>query len=605
MNKENNNSMSIVREYSNWFLFVTVNKIETEIMNSSIKPLSGKEKIETEYGDNLMYKLGMLGRYNVVSVRSEMGTSDPGAIRDTLEEAIEYCNPIAVFLVGVAWGANEEKQNIGDVLIVRTTDNYNHAKVESGGYINRGIPQESSLFLYKRFNEFDKWEFILPDGQLARRHAGQFICGEMLLNDKPYKLSLMQRYKEAIGGDMESFTFATTAKKNNINNWIVIKGICDWGYDKGQDKDRKQKIAMTSVMSLCKEIFSQKNIFNTILKKKEESDVEDLDKKVRINSYKLFHERNSIPMTIEKLGKLCGLSRAKVGKYEKINADAYEDSLGIFPLCPLRDIRKLEKGLNLKENSLIVKEEEIKYKKYKDYYQKRKGLKQYPKVNKPIRALFFDFDGTIVNKDDKLTSWQRIWKFLGYDIELCDKFHRQFMEDIITHDRWCKITEEYFKKKSLSRDDMKEIAKQFTILDDFDEVFESFKALGMQLYIVSGSISTIIRDVLGERCLYFDEISANEFIYDENRKLDKIIGTSFDFEGKAKFIKEKMEFLNISAEEVLFIGNSFNDAHVYLSGARTLCINPTQTNYTNKIYWNDYLYDVSSFKDIKNRIMNK
>ena len=39
----------------------------------------------------------------------------------------------------------------------------------------------------------------------------------------------------------------------------------------------------------------------------------------------------------------------------------------------------------------------------------------------------------------------------------------------------------------------------------------------------------------------------------------------------------------------MFVGNGANDQTVYLSGARTLCINPDDADYKNSKYWNFYI----------------
>lgn len=56
----------------------------------------------------------------------------------------------------------------------------------------------------------------------------------------------------------------------------------------------------------------------------------------------------------------------------------------------------------------------------------------------------------------------------------------------------------------------------------------------------------------------------------------------------------------IPAKEILFIGNSFNDARVYKSGAHTLCVNPTLKNSHNRKYWHDTIDEIKSFAEILN-----
>lgn len=144
---------------------------------------------------------------------------------------------------------------------------------------------------------------------------------------------------------------------------------------------------------------------------------------------------------------------------------------------------------------------------------------------------------------------------------------------------------------------MKKIASEMVLIDGCKETLMELKSRDVLLYIVSGSIREIIKEVLGDMVNLFEDISANKF-YFQKGKLSRIVGTEYDFEGKAEYIKQIVNENKINASEVLFVGNSFNDTFVHLSGARTLCINPQNTNYTNSIYWHDYIREVNNLREI-------
>ena len=129
------------------------------------------------------------------------------------------------------------------------------------------------------------------------------------------------------------------------------------------------------------------------------------------------------------------------------------------------------------------------------------------------------------------------------------------------------------------------------------ETLEFLRQKDIMLYIVSGSIREIIRDVLGDMTSFFEDISANKFYFRGNQ-FDRILGTDYDFEGKCEYIRRLIDETKVLPSEVLFIGNSFNDTHVHMSGARTLCINPINTNYTNTIYWHDYIRELQDLHEI-------
>lgn len=135
------------------------------------------------------------------------------------------------------------------------------------------------------------------------------------------------------------------------------------------------------------------------------------------------------------------------------------------------------------------------------------------------------------------------------------------------------------------------------LINGCKETLQELKRRDVLLYIVSGSIREIIREVLGDMVSLFEDISANKF-YFERGKLSRIAGTEYDFEGKAEYVRAIINENKVNATEVLFIGNSFNDTFVHLSGVRALCIDPQNTNYTNSIYWHDYMREVDNLKEI-------
>lgn len=224
-----------------------------------------------------------------------------------------------------------------------------------------------------------------------------------------------------------------------------------------------------------------------------------------------------------------------------------------------------------------------------------------------IKVIVFDFDGTLT-KSGKVakTTWENIWVSLGYDVRECQTLHKKFDRKEISHSQWCQLTEEKFKIKKLKSEVLNEISKNIELISGVERTFLELSKRNIKIYIVSGSILYIIKKVLGELTQYVDDIKANDLMFDKEGYLEKIIGTKFDFEGKAKYISKIIIKLQIYPSNVLFVGNSRNDQYVYKSGVQTLCINPRLTDITNNIVWNDYietcndLYEIIEYIDGRN-----
>ena len=215
------------------------------------------------------------------------------------------------------------------------------------------------------------------------------------------------------------------------------------------------------------------------------------------------------------------------------------------------------------------------------------------------KVVVFDFDGTLTCGKTNQTTWESIWTSLGYRITDCQELQLRFIRGEISHDEWCKLTEEKFVAKHLHKVAVENIAQRIKLLPGVKETFAMLEEKNIKIYIVSGSIFDVIKKVLGSSVHhYIDGIKANHFFYNNSGMLLKIVGTKYDFEGKANFLREIAAELQISTKDILFVGNSFNDRFAYQSGARTLCINPKETDPTNFAVWNDCIKTCTNLKEI-------
>lgn len=215
-----------------------------------------------------------------------------------------------------------------------------------------------------------------------------------------------------------------------------------------------------------------------------------------------------------------------------------------------------------------------------------------------IRAVIFDFDGTLT-KTKLRTTWESLWETLGYDVQECRTLHQQYDKGDFTHQEWCDRTAKKFIEKNLTRQQVLELSKNIKLINGCKKTLQLLKEKNIKLYIVSGSIKDIIENVLGNAYSYFTEIKANEFVFDTQTSiLKKIIGTEYDFEGKANYIQYIADRLEIATEDILFIGNSNNDIWAYQSGANTLCINPKHTNYHDDTIWHNTIVECQNLSEI-------
>lgn len=580
------------------FLFVTAAEVEKEAVLKAMRPLKGEETLITAIGKNTTYDVGLFGQYLIAHVLCEnQGSIKEGGAILTTQEALNEVMPKACLMIGIAYGANEQRQSIGDILISKYVQPYESIRISTSeeGCVyeeDRNGGKSPGRIIINSFTNFD-----FPDKKY-KIWKGTILSGEKLIDNKEYKRKLMERFEicnqnrnnEIIGGEMEGVGLASTLTHNGNENWIIVKAICDWADgNKKENKEKRQQLAAENAVDFCKKIFKTDILthISGVKKYRTKKNSESLE---IINPFVLFYYRNKKMLSFRKLEEKTKISEEELRKYEN-----YTEEEGKQKFCEISssNVIKIKNALGC--NEIISNEntpEEM-----QNFYRKHKGKGRFlPTRNSKV--VIFDFDGTITKTENNYSTWQMIWLYLGYSLNDCGRFYRKFINKEISHQEWCDITAEYFIKRNLSIENIEDISRKISLVDGTIETIKEIKAKGVKVYICSGSIDEVIEKVLGENVQLFDGIACNKFTYDKSGKLKSIVGTKFDFEGKAKYIKSIIENQKITPEECLFVGNSDNDEFAYESGAKTLVVNPNKTSGMCRKIWKYYLEEMNNLEEI-------
>lgn len=272
------------------FLFITATEVETDNFLKYLKPLDNEEDCHVAYLNNQSYIIGKFGVYPVVHVQTSMGSISRDASLNTTKDAISFWEPKAIIMVGIAFGKSKKKQNIGDVLISDSVIPYEPVRIGSGQVVQRGNVVPSGAVLLNRFRNIRDWNFKLSTDSFASRIIGKVLSGEKLIDNAEFKESLFAQFPEAIGGEMEGAGLYSAASHDNINEWIIVKGICDWADgNKGKNKEQNQSIAAESAVNLCYSLFSVSHIFDDLIL----TDGQDIKKQSTSNISTNIHGNNS------------------------------------------------------------------------------------------------------------------------------------------------------------------------------------------------------------------------------------------------------------------------------------------------------------------------
>lgn len=198
-----------------------------------------------------IYSFGEIAKTDIYMVQSEMGKETPGGIILTAIDSIDFLKPDAVICVGIAYGLNQKKQKLGDVLIAKQMCGYDLKKViEKKGKqitISRGDKIETSTKLLDRFRSGSL------DWEGCKLHFGLILSGSTLTNSSTFTKQLLTIEPEAIGGEMEGAGLYNVVAKRKVD-WILVKGICDWGKRK---TDAYQEVAAKNATLYAFHVISQ------------------------------------------------------------------------------------------------------------------------------------------------------------------------------------------------------------------------------------------------------------------------------------------------------------------------------------------------------------
>lgn len=218
-------------------MLVTVNKHETQAVVQSFREATGAEARTISINDRFYRDLGTINGTKVFHALSEMGTAGPGATLQTVDKGIQALNPGAVICVGIAFGVNEKKQAIGDILISTQLRLYDLQR-RGEQIILRGDKPHASTRLINFFGGVAQTSW-----KGARVRPGLILSGDKLVDDIDYRDQLLQFEPEAVGGEMEGAGVYVASHDYKVD-WIVIKAICDWGDGKkSKNKTARQKKA--------------------------------------------------------------------------------------------------------------------------------------------------------------------------------------------------------------------------------------------------------------------------------------------------------------------------------------------------------------------------
>ena len=196
----------------------------------------------------------------------------------------------------------------------------------------------------------------------------------------------------------------------------------------------------------------------------------------------------------------------------------------------------------------------------------------------------FDFDGTLLRGKDFDFSWEAVWKSLGFAADIQKRLKRAYRREIdadpsraarvAAYQAWCEKACDHFKRRGLTRSQLKEIAQPFSLTQNCREAMAELRAKGLAIAIISGGINTFLEDAFPDFRDYVDFTFINELVFSDAGALTGVRATAYDFQGKAEALDVVCERVGCNADETLFIGDHFNDEAIMLKVDKAIAYPP-------------------------------
>lgn len=217
--------------------------------------------------------------------------------------------------------------------------------------------------------------------------------------------------------------------------------------------------------------------------------------------------------------------------------------------------------------------------------------------NKKTKLVIFDFDGTLSKPDKINNTWARIWNKIDM-LDEDDRLFELYKNKEITYLQWVDEIVKIFRDNNVTNAMFTSLANEIELLDNCEKVFKIFYENGIKICILSGGVKNIIEEKVKNFSKYITKIEAEFLTLDENGVVNGAKLSDSNIEDKSHFILKQMKEYDLKKEEVVFVGNSYNDEEAYKSGATTICINPVETDYTNKTIWTHYIEQTNDLSTI-------
>lgn len=268
-------------------MIVTANQIEFETLAAFFAEDSGYDLVKIGKG-KVVYTFFKINECKIVHIEpTNIGSYAKGGTAETIREALKIAKPNVILSLGVGFGADYKKNELGDVMVGRQHFSYDKsAKVVKDGIKIKVLHvEEPDNYMLSRFKSNIGTEEPMIGTLLKKSFAvlmGNMVTGEFVIDSEEFMSMILKPFElfGIIGGEMEAYgifeeikLYQYDKKEKRKPHCIMIKGICDWGSGKNSTKSKAhpnigkndlQRYAMVNVCEVCKQFLNSNEMFSDL-----------------------------------------------------------------------------------------------------------------------------------------------------------------------------------------------------------------------------------------------------------------------------------------------------------------------------------------------------
>ncbi|MEV0136505.1 hypothetical protein AB0H83_49790 [Dactylosporangium sp. NPDC050688] len=218
-------------------LLMVATTTERTAVLAAVGKVTGVEPEVQFVQSQTVFRLGRISNADILLVQTTPGAVGPSSAAITAAALIQTVTPDYIILTGLCFGLRPRTQELGDVIVSAQMRAIDHRKVVDHGddrppmTLVRGDLVSASTRLTSSFT------MLAFDFDDTKVHYGTMLSSSTLVNSRQLVDELLRIDPEAQGGEMEGAgVYAAAAPEKT--DWIIVKGICDWGHGKTDDAQR-------------------------------------------------------------------------------------------------------------------------------------------------------------------------------------------------------------------------------------------------------------------------------------------------------------------------------------------------------------------------------